>query len=454
MKTLPLFVILTFLLVSCGTIKPVMPNLPVSQINTEALPDSKIDVPVSIDLTQVFNDFNSKIPSEFSGEGLVGPAQYRWHIQRQPFNMSFSGDSLHIIDAARCNGGGYLKNPLNGKWSGVCSCDVDVTIGIHAGFNISNNYSLAADASLTQFDLSACNLNVVNFNVSPILKPHAIDAINNALAALNEKLEQYNFRTLIEPAWNVLYQPIKIADIGYIVINPSAIRLSRTSGPGNLLNLLAGVTAKPVFYLNNPGKTEGTILPDISTGAGGNGFNLNLDVHLDYRPLNNLLKSAVENQKIPVGANSYLLIKDADIYGRGNNHLLIKVKFSGKQGVVLYHGILYFTCVPVYDINTGNFYINDIDFDANTITKLKEGPAVWILSSGVKKYLNNQVHFNVAGQVNGIKDKLSQSLNRQIGTNLTLSGSVDSLSLQGILPENDYILVRLSTSGNLAVKVN
>jgi hypothetical protein len=454
MKTFPLLALLTLLLTSCGTIKPLAPNLAASQINAAPLPDSKIDVPISIDLTQVFNDFNSKIPSEFSGEGSTGPAQYRWRIQRQPFNMSFSGDSLHIIDAAHCNGGGYLKNPLNGKWSSVCSCDVDVTIGIHADFNLSSNYSLAGDASLTQFDLSACNLNMVNFNVSPILKPHAIDAINNALAALNEKLKQYNFRALMQPAWNVLYQPIKIDDIGYIVINPSAIRLSRTSGAGNMLNLSAGVTAKPVFYLNNPGKTEVTTLPDISTGQGGSGFNLNLDVHLDYQPLNNLLKNAVENQKLPVGANGYLLIKDAGIYGTGNNHLLIKVKFSGKQGLVPYHGILYFTCIPVYDINTGNFYINDIDFDVNTITKLKEGPAVWILGSGVKKYLNSQVHFNVAGQVNGIKDKLSQSLNRQIGPNLTLSGNVDSLSLQGILPENDYILVRLSTTGNLVVKVN
>ncbi len=109
-----IFGVMALLLTSCGAIKPGAPDLPPSQINSNPLPDSKIDVPVTIDLAQVFNDFNSKIPSEFSGEGTAGPAQYRWHILRQPFDMSLSGDSLNIIDAAHCNGGGYLKNPLNG----------------------------------------------------------------------------------------------------------------------------------------------------------------------------------------------------------------------------------------------------------------------------------------------------------------------------------------------------
>jgi hypothetical protein len=209
-----------------------------------------------------------------------------------------------------------------------------------------------------------------------------------------------------------------------------------------------------VFYLNSPGKVDVTTLPDILAGAGGSGFNLNLDVHLDYAPLNKLLNTAISNQRIPVGEKGYLIIQDASIYGTGNNHLLIKVKFTGKQGVAPYHGLLYFSCLPVYDINTGNFYISAIDFDTNTINRLKEGPAVWILTSGLKKYLGDQVHFNVSGQVNGIKGKLNQSLNGRVSPNVTLSGNVDSLALKGILPQNGYILVRLSAAGNLAVKVD
>lgn len=454
MKTLIIPAVLFIFFSSCSMIKPAAPNLPLSQINAAPLPDSRIDVPVTIDLTSVFNDFTVKIPTGFSGEGQVGPGEYKWSIQRQPFNLSLSGYSLNIIDAAHCNAAGYLKNPLNHQLVKLASCEVDATIGISASFNLQNDYSLSANASLTQFDLSPCELKVANLNIAPILKPKAVDTINQALTGLNESLSKYNFKSLLQPGWTALGQPIKIADIGYIVLNPSQVSLAKPSGSGNFLNFSAGITAKPDFYLANPGKVTVNSLPDISTGTGDGGFYLNMDVHLDYKPLNDILKNNISDKRIRVAANGYIDIQDAGIYGTGNNHLLIKVKFYGKQGLAPYHGILYFTCIPQYDINTGNFYINEINFDVNTIDKLKEGPAAWILTAAVKKILGQDVHFNVAGQVNGVKDKLSQSLNRRIGSNIVLSGRVDSLRLQGILPEKDFILVRVSTSGNLAVKVN
>jgi len=453
MKAFPLVAVLMIFLTSCGSIKPDVPDLPQSHINSTPLPDSKIDVPITIDMTQVLNDFNSRVPAEFSGDGSAGPGQYRWDIKRKPFVVSLSGDSLHITDAAHFTGGGYLKIPFTDQLKKICACESDVTIGIGAKLDLLNNYSLPGNARLTQFDLSACNLNIGNFDITPIIKPRAIDAINKALTGLNQKITQYNFRSLLQPAWTALNQPVKIGDIGYININPSAVRIGHPSASGNLLNLTAGITAKPVFYLADPGKNPATPIPDISKGYGSNGFNLNMDVHLDYKPLNEILKSTVADKKITDGSNGYLIIQDAEIYGSGNDHLLIKVTFSGKKTVPV-HGILYFTCIPVYDINTGNLYISDISFDVGTIKKLKEGPAAWILGSALKKYLGTEVHFNVGDQITGIRAKLNQALNGQAAPHVFLSGSVDSLSLQGILPVKDYILVRLSTTGKLAVKIN
>ncbi|MHB8207898.1 DUF4403 family protein [Mucilaginibacter sp.] len=454
MKILPLYsLLIVVLLFSCNSIKPAAPDLPVSKLNFIPLPDSKIDVPISIDLQQVLNDAASKIPTTLSGQGNVGPGQYRWMLTRQPFSFTITGDSLYIKDAGNIDVGGYVKNPFNNSWSKVCSCNVTANIGLSMGLNISNNYSLPGDARLTQFDFNACNLNLINFNVTPALKSRAKEGIARAISSLNDQLRKYNFRSLLQPAWNLLNQPIKIADIGYININTSAISMGHPTGSGTLLNFTAGITAKPVFYLADPGKTAFTPLPDLSGGGGGSGFNLNMDIHLDYQNLNELLKKSIVNQKIADGSKSYIIIQDAEVYGSGNEHLLIKVKFTGKQGVVPYHGMLYFTCMPVYDSATGNLYVKDIDFDANTITKLKEGPAIWILSSAMKRYLNSQIHFNISVTVNNVKDKLNQSLNRQVGANVSLSGRVDSLSLQGILPGKDYILVRLKTTGSLAVQI-
>lgn len=439
--------------VSCRSIKPATPDLPPLKIDSIPLPDSKIDLTVTIDLSAVFNDFTKKIPMELSGEGSIGPGQYRWTVERQPFNLSLSGSSLNIVDIAHCSVGGYIKNPLIHQWAKIAACNVDATIGISASFGLLNNYSLSTNASLTRFDLNPCDLKIAAFNIAPVLRPRVIEAINIALTELNEKLNGYNFRQVLQPAWNALGQPIKIADIGYIVLNPSQVRFGKPAGAGNLLSFSAGITARPVFYLANPGKVPVNTVPDITAADSAGGFYLNAELHLEYEPLNMELKNVVSGKKIPVGANGYINIADAKIYGTGNNHLLIKVKFRGKQGILPYRGLLYFTCLPQYDINTGNFYINDIDFDVNTVSKFKEGPAAWILSAAVKRFFSNQLYFNLAGQINNLKDKLNQSLNRQISSSVTLSGKVDSLSLKGILPETDYILVRTTARGNLTVNV-
>ena len=454
MKALPLYsLLMAVLLLSCNSIKPSAPDLPASQLSSIPLPDSKIDVPVSIDLQQVLNDATAKIPVTFSGQGNAGPAQYRWVLKRQPFSFAIAGDSLHISNAGNIDVGGYIKNPFGNNWAKVCSCNVTTDIEFGMGLNLSNSYTLP-DIKLSRFNFNACNLNLINLNITPALKPAAEEGIAKAVSALNDQLRKYNFRPLLQSAWNSLNQPIKIADLGYININPSAVHISHPYGSGTMLNFSAGITGRPIFSLSDPGKTVVTALPDLSKGGDGNGFNLSVDIHLDYKPLNDLLKKTLTNQKNEDGSKSYIVIQDAEVYGSGNEHLLVKVKFTGKQGVVPYHGILYFTCMPVYDGTTGNLYVKNIDFDTNTITALKEGPAVWILNSALRKYLGSQVHFNISGNVNGLKDQLSAALNRPVNSNVNLAGKVDSLTFEGILPGKDYILVRVKTTGNLLLKIH
>ena len=429
--------------------------MPVSQLNETALPESRIDIPISINLQNILNDYSAKIPLQISGEGKLGPGKYTWQVNRQPFQLNFLGDTMHVSDDARFNINAFLKNPFNGQLKNVGSCNATLDIGLSTNFSISANYGLFKNTHLTQFDLNACNLNIAGLNITPAIKPQAKEMLGKILDTLGRKIDNYNYKQLLQPVWSSLNKPVKIGDIGYININPSAIRAGQLKTSGNTLSLVAGITAKPVFSLADPAKNTSSTLPDLLTNdAGGNGFNLHIDIHLDYQPLNQLLNTAIANKEIAVGAKGHLLIKSAEIYGTGNEHLLIKVNFTGRQDGVPYHGLLYFTCLPVYQPETGDLYVENIDFDANTITRLKEGPTVWLLDAGIKKYLHDQLHFNISGQINSLKTKLNQALNQPVNNRLVLNGRIDTIKADGLLPLKDYMLLRVSTVGNLSVSVN
>jgi hypothetical protein len=70
--------------------------LPPSTINTAPLPDSKVNIPVTIDLTSTFNQFNSTIQSDFSGGANInGSLRYKWSVHRFPFVLSLKPNWTH-----------------------------------------------------------------------------------------------------------------------------------------------------------------------------------------------------------------------------------------------------------------------------------------------------------------------------------------------------------------------
>jgi len=200
--------------------------------------------------------------------------------------------------------------------------------GINACFTLSASYALSAHAKLTRFDADVCNLTPANFNATPVIRPIATDAIKKALDHLNDEVSRYDIRKLIEPYWVKLFQPVKINDIGYISLNPSHIRLENLNGSAHQLTCTIGITAKPVFSLANPGPPTVTRpLPVISRQDAG-GFNVYVDARIQYAELNRLAKTHLDNHKIAVGKTGYFMVKNAGLYGVGNDHLLIRMDFN------------------------------------------------------------------------------------------------------------------------------
>jgi len=433
---------------SCKTIKPPAPTLPATPMAVEPLPPSVINVPVSVDLKSILADMETRIPATFDGEGNAGMGQYRWHIQRGPLMSDFTADSLNVSNLAQCTVGGYVKNPFNGNYNKLAGCDMNVKIGLKGQFTVLPNYTLQGNVRLAQLEMGSCDL-FAHVNIIPLVRRRVVASVNDAVANLNRSINQYNIKTLIQPEWDALAKPMKINDVGYLLINPVAVNIGMPVPHQQILQIPVAITAEPVFSLN---KLESThiALPDMS-GTTGNGFTVNLDARLHYKPLNKILAAHISQDPIATGPHSYFKIKSAEIFGEGNKHLLVKVNFSGKYGIVPYRGTMYFTCLPKFDPKTNNLNISEIDFDVHTANSLRGS---WLLTPIVKRHVGREIHFNIASQLNQFKSELIKGLNRDMSANVKLSGGVSSFTLQDILPMDDYLLVRLVAKGDMAVNVH
>ena len=365
-----LFPFIAFVAVaSCRTIRPGEPHLPVSTIDSTPLPDSRIDLPIRIDLDSIFTGLGRKIPVA-----------------------------------------GGLLQPIAAET-------------IQRGL-----------AELNQRGSTALN--------------------QRGLATLNDKIEQYHVKQLVQPYWAKLFQPIKIGDIGYLSMNPSEVQVENVTGSGHQLSAMLGVTARPVFSLRDLGPpTTIPPLPTISNGH-ASGFSLYVDARIQYNALNDLLKARLENKRMPVGQGGWITIRRAELYGVGNHHLLVRVDFKGRlhaDAWVGYRGRLYFTCLPVYDQVSGELYVTELKFDTYTRENLLARAGNLILNSALEVFLKDQIRFNLGTQINGIKSQLNTAINKPIAPKMNLSGEISSLSLLGILPVSDCVIMRFTATGSLAI---
>jgi hypothetical protein len=181
-----------------------------------------------------------------------------------------------------------------------------------------------------------------------------------------------NFKSKFQPGWDALFKALPVADIGFLSINPSAVKLDKPTGTNSILNVAGGITARPVFSLTDPGVVTPTPLPDISA-VDGNGFNVYVDMHLQYAEFTALLKKNLSGKRITIDKKGFIDIRDISVSGIGNDHLIVKVDFHGKYKCLCYNGSLYFDCLPQYDGVSRELVVSDINLIPSTEQSIR-GP--------------------------------------------------------------------------------
>lgn len=446
---------ITFFGFSCKTINPVGPSLPSTQLPVTSLPISVIKAPVAVSLQRAFQDLDGSLQRNFGDERQVnGSLKYSWYINRNPISPSLNADgSLDLTNTARWGVEAKAKNPINGQWFHLAGCDANASISFRGVFSLNNDYSLAGNVIKRNFALDPCRVTALNFDVSSIALGIANPLIDRNLQTFNERINQYNFKDKFAEIWKAMFKTVKISDIGYLAINPESIGLGNFYGSGQTITFEVGLMAKPVISLADLPSPTIPSIPNLSS-IQGSGFHINSDLVLVYSELNEIIRKEVKGKKIQYSPKGYVSLKDIELSGQNNEHLIIKLNFKAKYGWVTYKGNLFLTCLPKIDTQTQTLYLSELNFDAGTEQRLRDRGAAWILSSALNVFLGSEVKVPLHDKLTSLQAKITAGLNRQIEDHTRLSGAVKTLSIQGLFCGSDYIQVRAQASGSLEVFVD
>jgi hypothetical protein len=133
--------------------------------------------------------------------------------------------------------------------------------------------------------------------------------------------------------------------------------------------------------------------------------------------------------------------------GRSGGRIELTLMFSGdSRGILLLHG------TPTFEHSIGEIQIPDLDYDLDTDNKIVDAVA-WVKSDDLRAMLREKARIPVAPVLDRGRQILSAGLNRPIGTEITLTATVDSVEVRDLYVRRPGIIVRAAARGKAKVAV-
>lgn len=453
---------------STQKIDPSNPDLSPTNFRMDSLPYSEINIPIQVNLKPVYDMaensvdtvFTSpKYPDEWVQDGC--DTRYKYVFRRSPLQMQAIGTSLNlgftgyykIIGSTRICINGTVVSP----WTPACRCGFGNEGERRVNVSFSNSLSIQPNYKV--------NLSIVRNEPEPLDKCEVCfwgqDITKQILNGLKEELDvskkeleksygSVDLKPVFQHVWDSLNKVYNLFGLGWLKINPQNLRINNLYALNDSLNIFLGLTARPAISFEQPAE-ETSIIPNLGTFSRKQGFNIYLDAVLNYDSL-----SAILNQQLAGKTFDFkkfvikkkFIIDSCSIYGAGNENLVIKVNFSGTN-----NGIVYLLCKAFYNIEKRRIEVADVDFDIKSKNILL-GSADWLFDKQITREITKQARFELGAYIDSAKISINQQLNQEWIPGIRSYGTINDISLIGIYPMRQHLVIRSNCNGDMSVKVD
>ncbi len=469
-KIFATLLITVFLAVSCS--KRLIPDRPSLAGNIrlmDTLPFSEIDVPVKINLAPLYELAEKKVEVIYTSPGWPYDfvvencdTRYMYKFRRGPLKMIPLGSSIQLgftgyyqmAGSQRlCAGAGSNRAPLT-PWSPPCTCGLKegerkVDVGFKAILGISSSFGIQTTITrLEPVPLDKCTVCFWGQDITKTVMERLKAQLDDARQSMQDTLRTINLRPQFQQVWDMLNTTQSVYNLGYLQINPQKLRVSNFTTYRDTLLLSLGLSARPVITQEKP-VINRTVVPDISDFSQRKGFNIFMDAYLDYDSLSNLLNAQVRNKRIDLDKlGKYIIIDQCQVYGAGNERLIVKIYFSGSD-----QGIFYLTGKPEYDAEKKLLRVKDLDFDIRTKDFMLK-TANWLFSRKIINEIQPYSKFDVSAFEATMLSRINTEINREVRKGIQMSGNVGKIGIVKIYPFIEKLVVRFNSSGDLNLLVN
>jgi len=451
---LPVFI----LFFACNTTKKTIASN--EEIRTlPELPQSEMDIPIQIAAAPVLAKAEKLVPAVFTSDGwpeLMHPScdfRYKYRFVRTNLQISSTNNIISIrfggnyqVSGSKCLCTAGL--PVTPWISGSCGFQPQplrrVNMALSTNLQFLPNYTVRTVTNINQIQpLDKCEVSVFSSDITQLV----MDSIRSSLAAFSAALDQtiagLSFTNFINPLRDSSYKKMAIGNYGYLLLNPTALRIGQLNYARDSFSISLGISCRPQLSSDPANHIKAPSgLPALLQTENRNGFRIYFNMNYDYDFLTRMLRDSLHNRVFDYKDRT-IVVKDASIKGIENQKVEIRIDFAGSN-----HGSIYLRGTPVLDSAKQTLSIPDIQysFEGEDLA-LKIGRSLF--RNKIRKTIQGKSYLDITVLLAANKAMIDQQMNREWIKGFRSSGTLKEAKILGLLVTSQGVQMQVFINGEM-----
>jgi hypothetical protein len=447
-------------LFACSSSKKIS-SIKVPDQTLPELPASEIDIPVKISAASILAKAEKVVPAEFTSDAwpnFIQPScdfRYKYRFIRSALQVTcmnniirvhFSGNYQVAGSKSICTAG----IPVTPWISGGCGFPPQplrrVSMGLQSTLQFLPDYRMRTTTTVTSIQpLDRCQVSIFSNDITQLV----MDSIRSSLAGFSSAMDQtvagLNFSKFVQQARDSSFRKVALGKYGYILLNPSAVRVGQLNYARDSFAISFGISCKPLLTSDPANRTRvPASFPPLLQADSRSGVKLYLNMVYDYAFLSRLLQDSLHNKVFEVRGRT-LVVKDAAVSGSDHNQVNIRIDFAGSN-----HGSLFLKGTPVLDTAKQTLGVPDISYSLEG-EDLALKIARSLFRNKIRKTIKGKTYLDIGSLVQASRAQIEQQMNREMTKGIFCSGKLKEAKMIGLLATRENLQVQLFIAADLAL---
>ncbi len=441
---------------------------------SEPLPDaaaieprlSRIATPVTVPLEQLRQIADRRLSGEIFRENreIANGIGVDLAILRrnEPIQMDMIAGWLTTNVPITVTGTPNIRlGPLRIPGNAVGGFEADLDVGLRTQVRINPDWTVTSN-TMADIEVGRADLTIAGrvTDASPVVSEILDRNLERIAAPLDDYLRNLDIRTMMEPIWLRLSEPVRLRGDPqvWLRIRPERFSYSPPDIQANSVRFDIGVEA----YLDSvvgerPATMEPGSIPDLDEAPREPGsFNVAVPIALQLSEANRILSERITGREDRIGEGAVVRWQAIALEGV-ENRLRVSVEFEAETGFPVLNelaGVMILEGRPGYIPSSQTLTMTDIDYELDSDSTLAR-LADWLLHDRLRRQIQNELVIPVDELIENVRGSLQREMARiSFGNYGTAQVSVNRLepNLQGV--SNDALDLVIVADGTLRLDLN